>query len=43
MRGALLELGFTQARIDKELQWLEQERESYLDIRDTKFERAGLP
>ncbi|MDK7179954.1 phage portal protein [Corynebacterium riegelii] len=43
VRGALLELGFTQARIDKELQWLEQERESYLDIRDTKFERAGLP
>lgn len=42
VRGALLELGFTQARIDKELEWLEQERESYLHITDDKYERAGL-
>lgn len=42
VRGALLELGFTQARIDKELQWLAQEHEGYFDVTDTKLERGSL-
>ena len=39
VRGAMIELGFTQQRIDQELQWMQQEQSGYFTPVDGKLER----